>query len=370
MWVSALLLGVLVGIPTLPASAFAPTDAQPRLGEYNLGHTIQGSTSPSSSSRADLLSLHRSLAEISSITGNESAVGNFLVNYLTTRGYTAHLQFLPSRANTQHGSRFNVIAWPGDSHRPEPRLLVSSHIDVVPPYIPYSISDEKPTSDTIIRGRGTVDAKGSIAAQVMALQSLLDSGDVRKEDVMLLFVVGEEGPGDGMRYFSNETHHLHPPPEFESAIFGEPTENKLACGHKGGLFGYIEARGTAGHSGYPWLGKSANELLIRALAEMLTTDLGSSDKFGNTTVNVGKFDGGIAANVIPEYARADVAIRIAIGPEDKGADFVADRVQSILDGIDPDAFNFVYSHRYGVVETNCDVEGEAPRAIISFVLID
>ena len=241
---------------------------------------------------------------------------------------------------------------------------MSSHIDVVPPYIPYSISDENASSDTIIRGRGSVDAKGSIAAQITALQSLLDAGEVAEQDVMLLFVVGEEGPGDGMRFFSNETHNLHPPPEFESVIFGEPTENKLACGHKGGLFGYIEARGTAGHSGYPWLGKSANELLIRALAQMLSTDLGTSDKFGNTTVNVGRFDGGVAPNVIPEYARADIAIRIAIGPEDKGASIVADRVQSILDDIDPDAFKFAYSHCYGVVETNCDVEGKLHESIL------
>ncbi|PKS06270.1 hypothetical protein jhhlp_007017 [Lomentospora prolificans] len=305
--------------------------------------------------RDELLSLHRSLIEIESVTFHEVAVGHWLAQYLERRGYTTQLQYLPSKLESDQEKRFNILAWPGGLDHPNPRVIVSSHIDVVPPYVPYSISDEEPTPHTVIRGRGSVDAKGSIAAQFVALQSLLDSGKVKKEDVMLLFVVGEENPGDGMRYFSDspERHALN----FESVIFGEPTENKLACGHKGGLFCYIEASGISGHSGYPWLGKSANELLVRALYQMVNTDLGSSDKFGNTTVNIGRIDGGVAGNVIPDYARVDLAIRIAIGPEEEGGLLVIDRVQKILDSIDPEALKFEYTHAYGVVESDCTVPG-------------
>ncbi len=133
--------------------------------------------------------------------------------------------------------RFNVVAWPGVSHQPSPRLLVTSHIDVVPPYIPYAI-DAAPgeaTADTLIHGRGSVDAKASVAAQITALEELRRRGEVAPADVMLLYVVGEEASGDGMRTFSQSLARLEPPARFDAVIFGEPTENKLACGHKGNL---------------------------------------------------------------------------------------------------------------------------------------
>lgn len=38
------------------------------------------------------------------------------------------------------------------------------------------------------------------------------------------------------------------------------------------------------------------------------------------TVNIGRLNDGVAMNVIPELARADFPIRIAIGPEDGASD--------------------------------------------------
>jgi acetylornithine deacetylase len=312
--------------------------------------------------RDDLLSLHRSLIEIESISGNENAVGQFLVEYLTGRGYAAQLQFVPPEQSMPHArSRFNVMAWRGEALQPRPRVIVSSHIDVVPPHIPYSISDDPPTSDTMISGRGSVDAKASVAAQIMALEDLYARGELEgdgpNDDVMLLFVVSEETTGDGMKFFSSTMKDLHPAPRFDAVIFGEPTENKLACGHKGAFGCVLEARGQAGHSGYPWLGKSANELVIRALAKLLETDLGSSDDYGNTTFNIGLMDGGVAANVIPAHARAVLSMRVAIGPEVGGSDIVAQRIRDVVDGVDSEAFDLSCSPGYGVVQTNCDVEG-------------
>ncbi|POR34939.1 Peptidase M20 domain-containing protein [Tolypocladium paradoxum] len=305
--------------------------------------------------REELLGLHKSLVSIESITGNENEVGAFLVDYLTTKGYTADLQFVAPRGGTPEGrERFNVLAWHG-GQRPNPRVVVSSHMDVVPPHIPYGIEHGAVTKDTVIKGRGSVDAKGSVAAMVVALDRLLAAEAVNGEDVMLLFVVGEEVSGDGMRAFSDSLAGMDPPPRFDAVIFGEPTENKLACGHKGGLFCDVTARGLPGHSGYPWLGKSANELMVRAMARILDADLGSTELFGNTTVNVGRFEGGVAANVIPEHAFVKMAARVAIGPEAEGAKIVRRKMQAIFDDIDDEAFTFDCTHGYGSVETNCNV---------------
>jgi acetylornithine deacetylase len=175
---------------------------------------------------------------------------------------------------------------------------------------------------------------------------------------MLAFVVGEEVNGDGMRAFGDFLAQTRPAAGFDAAIFGEPTENKLACGHKGGLFCSLTAKGVPGHSGYPWLGKSANEVTIRALAKLLDTNLGSSEQYGNTTVNIGRFDGGIAANVIPESAKVGIMVRVAIGPEKEGAAVVKERILDVLNEVDDEAFDLDCAQGYGFVGCDCDVDGE------------
>ncbi|KAJ2896637.1 hypothetical protein MKZ38_005396 [Zalerion maritima] len=318
-------------------------------------HPINSQNAPSY--RGSLVSLHRSLVEIESLTGNEYTVGNFLAEYLSNRGYQTQLNSLPPTDKTKPGeTRSDLLAWRGSdfSHS---KVVVTSHIDTVPPYIPYGISDEIPTSETVITGRGSVDAKASVAAQIIAVEELMAAGSLDTDDVALLYVVGEESTGDGMRAFSDMLGNMDPEPQIQAAIFGEPTENKLACGHKGHVGCVVTAKGKAGHSGYPWLGKSANEIMIKALAKLFGTDLGSSPLFGHTTVNVGIMDGGVASNVIPESALADLTIRVAIGPQESGADTVVERLRMVLKSIDSEAFDTQCFNGYGVIECECNVEG-------------
>jgi acetylornithine deacetylase len=44
----------------------------------------------------------------------------------------------------------------------------------------------------VIRGRGSNDAKGSVATQIQAVEELRKERKIRDGDVGLLFVVGEE----------------------------------------------------------------------------------------------------------------------------------------------------------------------------------
>jgi acetylornithine deacetylase len=67
--------------------------------------------------------------------------------------------------------------------------------------------------------------------------------------------------------------------------------------------------------------------------------------------------GGIAPNVIPNAANASLAIRVALGPQESGHVIVKDRLQNILTTVDSDAFILECSFGFGVVETNCDVDG-------------
>jgi len=246
----------------------------------------------------DLVGLHKNLTTIESISLNELKVGQWLKSFLEEQGYSTEAQEVEKE-------RYNILAWPGKKRNA--KTLVTSHIDTVPPFYDYQV--RKDGKKTMISGRGSVDAKASVAAQIIATNQLLSSGKIHADDVALLYVVGEEIHGDGMR--AANSLGLTP----DTVIFGEPTEGKLASGHKGLLGFKIRALGKAAHSGYPWLGRSANEVLIKALAALmeLGQNLPRSDKYGVTTINIGKMTGGVAANVVAETAEAQIAVRIAEG---------------------------------------------------------
>ncbi|KAK0381686.1 hypothetical protein CLIM01_00927 [Colletotrichum limetticola] len=278
-----------------------------------------------------LLSLHKTLVEADSTTKSEALGTQALKGYLETN-FTVELQ-------TVEGTRQNVFAYPGTAR--EARVLVTSHFDTVPPYIPYSRSGDE------IRGRGTSDAKGSVAAQIIAVEELLASGEIVEGDVALLYVAGEESGGDGMGA-ANELGLT-----WESVIFGEPTENTLVRAHKGVLGFNITADGVAGHSGYPEYGRSAIDLLVRALDKIQDTKLPWTEEFGNTTLNVGLIEGGVATNVIPESASGRASIRAAT--EDLQG--IQDVLQKAVSEVTPEYVNLTFTG-YGLpVSLDYDVEG-------------
>lgn len=98
---------------------------------------------------------------------------------------------------------------------------------------------------------------------------------------------------------------------WETVVFGEPTENKIAIGHKGMVLFNVSCSGRASHSGYPELGSSANEKLVDVLYAFKHHAWPVDRVLGNTTFNIGRIEGGVAANVIPASASAHLSIRVA-----------------------------------------------------------
>ena len=291
-----------------------------------------------SSSTSSLLALHKGLITHESISGNEESVGKYLAKYLESKNFTVEIQEVEPRTSS-HPPRNNIFAYTGKSR--DTRTLISSHIDTVPPFWKYERRGDE------IWGRGSVDAKGSVATQIIAVEELLAAGKIQDGDVSLLYVIGEEVGGEGMRK-ANDLGL-----EWETVIFGEPTELKLASGHKGTMGVQISAKGKAGHSGYPELGKSANAMLIPALNALLHAELPSSEKYGNTTLNIGRMEGGVAGNVIPENASALLAIRIADGSPEDVQKIIVDTVEKQGEELD-----VKFMGGYGPVYIDSDVPGK------------
>ena len=320
--------------------------------------------------KSRLLSLHRSLVEVESISGNELDVGHLVVSTLKAHDFTVTTQEVPD-INNASAKRWNIYAVPNvkkhaGSKKSSPRVILSSHIDTVPPFIKYSLSQPEHStrrSDILISGRGTVDDKACVAAQIEASIRLLKSGHIKDPaDLALLFVVSEETNGSGMKTFSESRLYGSIKDQVQAIIFGEPTEGKLASGHKGITMVHLVAKGKAAHSGYPWLGKSANSMILPAL--MVLDKLGDllpeegglprSEEYGNSTVNFGYKSGGLAANVVPAHAEAKIAFRLAGGTPES----VIKTIENALHGADPKGeLEVDIFQGYGPVPLDTDVEG-------------
>ncbi len=235
--------------------------------------------------------LTRELIDIPSLTGDELAVGQYLVRYLEQRGYQVEQQEIAK-------DRFNVIATTAQPAR----IVFSTHMDTVPPFIESSEDEE------FIYGRGSCDAKGIIAAQIFAAEELRANG---MNEVGLLFTVDEELSSHGAQ--AANKHALAN--ECRFLINGEPTDSRLAIGTKGSVRVIITTEGRAAHSAYPEAGESAIEKLLDILQDIRARKWPEDEFFGTTTCNIGVLNGGTRPNVIPDHARAELQIRLGIDIE-------------------------------------------------------
>ncbi len=236
----------------------------------------------------ETLAFARSLIDIDSTTGREAEAGHWLAARLAALGYNVLEQ------NVARGCA-NVLATIDD-----PVVVFSTHFDCVPPFFPSRVENGR------LVGRGACDAKGILAAQVAAAERLRASGERR---VGLLFVVGEERGSDGAvaaNTIPNQCRFL---------INGEPTDSRLATATRGNLRVTLEARGRAAHSAAPEQGESAIDKLVDALVELRALPLPVDPDLGSTFYTIGLIEGGVAPNVIPAHASAEVMFR-TIGSAD------------------------------------------------------
>lgn len=240
-------------------------------------------------SRFNAVEFARALINIDSTTGQEAAAGVWLAGQLRALGYTVVEQPIDRGC----ANIFAVID--------APAVVFSTHYDCVPPFFPSRLEDGR------LYGRGACDAKGILAAQVAAAERLRAKGE---RQVGLLFVVGEERGSDGAMA-ANLT-----PPGARFLINGEPTDNRLGTATRGVLRLKLRAAGRAAHSATPEYGESAIDKLIDALVALRAIALPADPDMGPTYYTVGLIEGGVAPNVIPPHAWAEVLFRTIGPPED------------------------------------------------------
>jgi acetylornithine deacetylase len=234
----------------------------------------------------DVLGLAEELIAIPSPTGEEGRLAARLAELFDRPPFDVRRQSVgPDRDN------LFIVAG-----QEPPRVIFCTHMDTVPGEV------EAREDAARLFGRGACDAKGSLAAMISAAFRLADRG---RAGFGLLFVVGEETDSIGARTADALGSGSG------AIIVGEPTGNRLGLGHKGALFVKLTVFGRRAHSALPHLGESAIDILLDILNDVRAADFGRDPVLGRTLLNIGRIEGGVAANVIPDEASAVLGLRPA-----------------------------------------------------------
>ncbi len=152
-------------------------------------------------------------------------------------------------------------------------------------------------------GPGTHDMKGSLAMGICVMKALHERGDAVRRPVTLVVNTDEESGSPCSRQII-EREALN---SVATLVLEPPGPNgELKTARKGvGIFEF-EIRGRTAHAGYPEKGKSA----VLELARLVKRLHAMTNPASGVYVNVGVVEGGRKANIVPDYARAAVDLRV------------------------------------------------------------
>lgn len=240
------------------------------------------------------IELLRDLVAIPSVSGTEAAIGQFVESWARGRGLAV-----------ARGDDGLLLAVEGAGAGPA--LAFVSHLDTVPAGQGWTRPPFEPVIEgTMLFGRGSGDAKASVAAMLVAATGLQARRDRLRGRLLLLLGYGEETKQTSMPVLAARAGRI------DAAVVGEPTNLDAAIAQRGLMMAELVARGDQRHAGYAGDGGFTNA--ITALARDLVRLEGLLGErvhpvLGTTTVTATMLDAGISRNVTPPVAKAILDIR-------------------------------------------------------------
>jgi acetylornithine deacetylase len=243
----------------------------------------------------DEVQLLREIVAIPSVSGEEGALAGFLEE--TVRGWGLEV--------TRDDAAVRVeLRGPA----PGPTIALVSHLDVVPPGSGWTRDPFTPTVEgNRLYGRGSGDAKASVAAMLCAAKDLFDAGGLQAGRLLVLLGYGEETKNTTMERAVARAGPI------DAAVVGEPTNLDFAIAQRGLLMADLLARGDQRHAGYAAAdGDFTNATLVLAQDLLRLQDLFGSRShpvLGHTTATPTMLEAGVSRNVTPPVAKAVLDIR-------------------------------------------------------------
>ncbi len=255
----------------------------------------------------DVVRLARDLIAIKSVNpcfpdGNgEKEIADFIASYARKKGLDVEVQPVSD-------GRSNVLIW--RTGKGKERLLLEGHMDTVTaegmsidPFDP-AISDDR------LFGRGSCDAKGSLAAMI---QAVADAKKRNGPDVLLAAVVDEENGFTGVQQLVASGIGA------DYAIVGEPTALSVVIAHKGVVRGFLRTRGVSAHTSQPDQGVNAITRMARLLLALdryaSALRMKSHALVGSATLTVSSIKGGRGLNLVPDFCEVGLDRRTLPGED-------------------------------------------------------
>jgi len=266
--------------------------------------------------------LLESLVAIPSVSGAELALADHVAALLTAEGFQVR--------------RTGLNVW-FEIGGGGPRLLFVSHLDTVPPCDGWSFDPFTPrwTGDRLA-GLGANDAKGCVAAMILAATELRES--LAGARAVFAFVVGEEVGGKGIQEVLPDLGTL------DAAVVGEPTGLEVCAAQRGMLILRCTARGEAAHVAHAPLGENAVHKAARDIGRLAAMTFEPHGLLGVTRAQVTQIKGGRARNQVPDSCEFFVDLRTTPNLDH---DDVAERIALQLE-----SEVAVHSGRYRAVATD------------------
>ena len=251
----------------------------------------------------DVLSLTRELIAFNTVNppGNESEPARWLGKLLADNGFEIELPEFDK-------NRLHLVAEKGVNGQAAP-LVLSGHLDTVP------LGEQSWTRDPFagetegdrLYGRGSSDMKGGVAAMTLAAIEATE-GNSLEGGIRLIFSAAEEQGCEGVSQLISTHKGLG---KARAVIVGEPTANMPATGHKGALYLKAVCRGKTAHSSMPELGENAIYKAARCISriEAFHFEAEEDPLLGFPSINVGKIQGGLNINSVPDLAEFTIDVR-------------------------------------------------------------
>jgi acetylornithine deacetylase len=212
-------------------------------------------------------------------------------------------------------------------------LMLCGHMDTVgvagmtAPFDPVQ-------KDGRIYGRGSQDMKGGLAAMISAAAHLSRNGGWPSGRVMVAAVVDEEYASLGAEVLVTQW-------KADAAVVGEPTDMKIAVGHKGFEWVEIIAEGVAAHGSRPADGRDAILRMGRVLArlEKLDRELQSRHPHaiqGTSSLHASLIHGGRELSTYPAECILEMERRTISGEPDRCAFHEVEKILEDLRREDPE----------------------------------
>jgi acetylornithine deacetylase len=263
------------------------------------------------------------LVSTPSVSGNEDTIATSLSGILSSEGFRIQ--------------REGDSIWFTLGNNARPHLLLLSHLDTVPPCKGWNSDPFKAhIDDSKIIGLGANDAKGSVAAMIMAAHEIQHRDFAGS--ITFAFVADEERGGEGIRAIKPKLGHI------DAAVVGEPTGLQICTAQRGLLILRCTAHGKASHAAHAHLGDNAIHKAARDISRLAVMEFETHEDLGATRAEVTQITGGLSRNQVPDRCEFFVDLRTTANLDHAT---VANEIDSALE-----SDVAVHSHRYEPVATN------------------